>query len=97
MEAIPKQYSLPPGMWREAEVDAQRLLDALTKDNPLIDFVAAMAALEALVLNTEFPAEGMENFFQQVHGTSAPHSTWDEFDAGSREFISHIASGLKFR
>ena len=97
MESNPTQYCLPPGMWKEAAVDAQRLLDALTKDNPLIDFVAAFAALEALMLNTEFPAEGIEKFYQEFHGTSAPYLTWDEYDAGSRELISHIASGLKFR
>ena len=97
MESSTTQYFLPPGMWKEAEADAQRLFYVLTKDNPLIDLVAATAALAALVLNTEFPAEGIENFDQQLHGISSPHSSWDEFDAGNREFISHIASSLRFR
>ena len=90
------QWMLPPGAWKEAEETAQRLLDALTKDNLLVDFVALEAACRAYLLRSEFPAQGLAKFYQQVHGIDSPHSTWEEFEASSADFIDHIAIGLEF-
>lgn len=83
MDTDQPQYFLPPGMWKDAEEGAQKLLDALPKENLLIDFVALMAALQAYLLHSEFPPIRFAN-------------TWEEYEECSRDFINLLASDLDF-
>ena len=92
-----KQHMLPPGMYKEAEETAQQVLNALTNDNVLVDYVALIAAVDAYVSSTPFPAEGIKSFYQKIHNSPPPHSTWGEFLIGIEAMASDIGQTLTLR
>ena len=83
MDSDQIQYVIPPGMAEESAEVAQRLIDALPKENLIIDFVALMAAFQTYIMHSEYPKDSFAD-------------SWEEFAIGHEDQIGWIAHSLEF-
>ena len=92
-----QQWFLPPGISKEAEQMAQRILDTLSgEEEPLSDFVALQVAIEAFLYNRPFPEDGVGAFYRVVHGIEFPFNSWEECEAGLRCQIAEMSVELVY-
>jgi len=89
------QYFLAPGMLQEAAEAAQKVMDTLPMEDLLIDFTALMAVQMAFLEKSQFPEEGLKDYYRKIHGVESPMNTWEEFAEGSHAMFEHIAEGLQ--